>query len=461
MAAWGRSPSGTVRPDDPLRARISRRRPFQLVVLGFAMAIGAGAALLMLPVASTGAAASPTTAVFTATSAVCVTGLVVVDTATAWSAFGQVVILVLIQLGGLGIMTFASLLGLVISRRLGLRTRLVAAVSTRAVGLGDVREVLRGVLRVTVIVELATAVLLTARWMLAYDEPVGRAAWLGVFHSVSAFNNAGFALFSDNLVGYAADAWICVPIAIAVIIGGLGFPVLIEVWRQHRRPGRWSLHTKLTILTTAVLVVGGWAFFLVAEWTNPDTLGRLDGPGRVLAAFFQGVMPRTAGFNSVDTAALRDGTWLGTDVLMFIGGGSASTAGGIKVTTFAVLLFLIWAELRGDPDVTVFDRRLAPSAQRQAVAVALIGVAAVVAPTIVIALTSDLAAAQVLFEVISASGTVGLSTGITAQLAEPHQLLLAALMFLGRLGPITLGTALALRERNRLFRHPEGMPIIG
>lgn len=443
------------------RSHNPRRRPFQLVASAFAVTIGAGAVLLMLPVASTGASADVMTAVFTATSAVCVTGLVTVDTGTAWTGFGQAVILVLIQLGGFGIMTFASLLGLLISRRLGLQTRLATVAATRSVGIGDVRTVLAGVARVTLAVEAVTAVVLTARWFLAYDESLGRALWLGVFHSVSAFNNAGFSLFSDSLVGYVSDPWICLPIIVAVVLGGLGFPVILELWRQHRRPSRWSLHTRITVLATAVLVPVGTVFMLVAEWGNPATLGRLDLPGKVLASLFQGVMPRTAGFNSLDTSAMRDGTWLGTDVLMFIGGGSASTAGGIKVTTFAVLIFVIWSELRGDPDVTVFDRRIATTVQRQAVSVGLIGVGVVVAATIAIALTSPFSVDQVLFEVVSASGTVGLSTGITAQLSPWQQLVVVTLMFLGRLGPITLGAALAMRERQRLFRRPESAPIIG
>ncbi len=439
-----------------------RRRPFQVIVLGFLAAVVIGAVLLSLPFASAdGRSAGVLTAAFTSTSAVCVTGLIVVDTATAWSGFGQAVILALIQVGGFGIMTMASVLVLLLSHRLGLQSRLSAAASTRTLGLGDVRSVLVGVARLTVLVETVVAALLTARWVLTYDEPFGRALWLGVFHAVSAFNNAGFALFTDNLIGYATDPWICLPITIAVLIGGLGFPVVLELWRNHRRPRRWSIHTKLTVLMTAVLVPGATVFMAVAEWGNPATLGRLDVPGRVLAAFVQGIMPRTAGFNSIDTAQMHEGTWLGTDVLMFIGGGSASTAGGIKMTTFAILAFVIWSELRGDPDVTVFDRRLSPATQRQATAVALVGVAAVVIPTLVISLTSTLRLDEVLFEVISASGTVGLSTGITAQLHPAHQVLLAMLMFLGRLGPLTLGTALAIRERHRVFRYPEGAPLIG
>ncbi|WP_149203150.1 TrkH family potassium uptake protein [Actinotalea subterranea] len=448
-------------PSRGTRERNLRRAPGQYVVLGFLGAVAVGTVLLSLPVAATGGGNGLMAALFTATSAVCVTGLIVVDTATAWSGFGQAVILGLIQVGGFGIMTLASLLGMLISRRLGLQSRLTAASATRSVGLGDVRSVLVGVARITLTVEAAVALMLAARFVVGYGESVPRALWLGLFHSVSAFNNAGFALYTDNLMGFVADPWICLPVTVAVIIGGLGFPVVIEVLRQHRRPARWSLHTKITMLMTAVLVPLGSLFVLMAEWGNAATLGPLSLPGKLLASLVQGVMPRTAGFNSLDTSQMSDGTLLGTDILMFIGGGSAGTAGGIKVTTFAVLGFVIWAELRGDPDVTVFDRRLAATSQRQAVAVALLSVATVIVPTIAITLTSDLDLGDVLFEVTSAFGTVGLSTGITAGLDPGHQLILVVLMFIGRLGPVTLGTALALRERQRLFRRPESAPIIG
>jgi trk system potassium uptake protein TrkH len=444
------------------RVRLGLHYPGRVVVAGFAVGIVIGTALLMLPVARAGpGGASWLEALFTATSAVCVTGLAVVDTATYWSGFGQVVILVLIQVGGFGIMTLASMLGLLISRRLGLSSRMLAAAETKNAGLGDIGRVVLGVARITVVVEAVTAGVLAARFALTYAEPLPRSLWLGVFHAVSAFNNAGFALFSDNLIGFATDPWICLPIAAAVIVGGIGFPVILEVLRQHRRPRRWSVHTKLTLVVYGALLVAGFVFVTVAEWSNPGTLGRLDPAGRVLAGLFQSVMPRTAGFNSVDPGAMNTGTLLGSDILMFIGGGSAGTAGGIKVGTFAVLLVAIIAELRGDPDVNLFDRRLNPAVVRQALSVALLGVAAVVGPSLVIAMTSPFTLDQILYEVVSAFATVGLSTGITADLAPTHQLILVALMFTGRLGPVTFASALVLRERRRLFRHPEGRPLIG
>jgi potassium uptake TrkH family protein len=453
-----------------------RRRPAKVVTLAFLGAIAAGTALLSLPVATTGQRASFVEALFTATSATCVTGLIVVDTETFWSPFGQAVILVLIQIGGFGVMTVASLLGLLLSRRLGLRTRLVAAESTHSVGLGEVKQVMLGALRFTIVAELLLAMVLTARLVVGYSESLGHAMWSGIFHSVSAFNNAGFSIYGDSLIRFVTDPWVCLPISAAVIVGGLGFPVLLELWRLQRTkrgpeqrsllryPSRWSIHTRITLLTTAVLLTVGTLFFLVVEWGNPRTFGPLDVPGKVLAAFTQSVMPRTAGFNSIDTADLNHGTWFFTDMLMFIGGGSAGTAGGVKVGTFAVLAFVIWSEVRGDPDVTVFDRRLAPTNQRQALTVALVAVAAVVIPTLVITVSVSpevFPLDRVLFEVISAFSTTGLSTGITADLAPWHQCILVVLMFLGRLGPITLGTGLALRERQRMYRHPDSAVIIG
>ncbi len=438
------------------------RHPGQLVVAGFAGAIAVGTLLLLLPIARTGeGGATFVQALFTATSAVCVTGLVVVDTPTFWSGFGEVVILALIQVGGFGIMTLASLLGLLISRRMGLRTRLTAAAETKTVGIGDVRTVLIGVARVSLIFESITAVLLAGRFVIGYDEPIGRAVYLGVFHSISAFNNAGFALFTDNLMPFVTDAWICLPIAGAVIAGGLGFPVLFELRRQLLRPARWSLHTKLTMYTTALLLFLGTVFVTGSEWRNPGTLGALDFSGRLLAGFFGAVMPRTAGFNSLDVSEFSSGTLLGMDVLMFIGGGSAGTAGGIKVTTFALLFFAIYAEVRGEPTVNIFDRRVEPRALRQALTVALLGVGAVIAATLLLVELTRQSLDVVLFEVISAFATVGLSRGITADLPSLGQYVLIALMFLGRLGPITLVSALALRDRRRLYQLPESRPIIG
>jgi trk system potassium uptake protein len=302
---------------------------------------------------------------------------------------------------------------------------------------------------------------LTGRFWLGYGEPFGRAAWLGVFHSVSAFNNAGFALYSDNLVGFVDDGWVSLTVTLAVIAGGLGFPVLLELVRTPARPGRWSLHTKLTLTMTWALLAVGTLAVLAFEWSNPATFGRLDLPGKLLAGFFNGANPRTAGFNSVDYAAMEESTWLVTDILMFIGAGSAGTSGGIRVTTFAVLVLMVAAETRGRSTVNAFGRRIPEGAQRQALSVTLIGLGAVVAATLAITAQSRLPLSSTLFEAFSAFGTVGLSTGITPQLPLSSQNLLILLMFLGRTGPITLATALTFREREPRYRYPEDRPIIG
>lgn len=447
----------------PVRVRRPRfRHPSQVLVVAFATPIALGTVLLMLPMAAaTDTGTRVLTALFTATSAVCVTGLSTVDTATQWTRFGQVVILVMIQVGGFGIMTFASLLGLLVSRRMGLRSRLTVAAETKTLGMGDVRVVLRGVLTVTLLIETVETVALSLRFLIGYKLSPADALWHGAFHAISAFNNAGFALYSDNLMQFVVDPWICLPIALAVIVGGLGFPVLFELRRNPFGLRSWSLHTKLTVLMTVLLLILGSIWLTANEWNNPGTLGALHPPGRVLAGSFQAVMPRTAGFNSVDIASMKQSTWLGTIVLMFIGGGSAGTAGGIKVTTFVVLLMAILAEVRGETSVNAFDRRLNSRVIRQALTVALLSIAAVVVSTFAVMEMTKLPLAEVLYETTSAFATVGLSTGITAKLPTAAQLLLIALMFLGRLGPITLVSALALRDRERRYQLPEGRPVIG
>jgi len=445
---------------------MTRRRrfalhPAQVVVVGFATAVLAGTVLLLLPISSEGEQPSFVDALFTATSAVCVTGLTVVDTPTYWSQFGQVVILLLIQLGGLGIMIFASLIGLVLARKISVRSRLNTATEAKAVGLDDVRGLVRRIVFISFIAESVTFLLLFARFLLGYGYGVGDAAWYAGFHAVSSFNNAGFSIYSDNLIGFASDPFICLPIAAAVIFGGLGFPVIMQLWREFRRPLHWTMNTRLVLWATLILLAGGTAYITIIEWDNAATLGALDPAARVLAGFFHSVQTRTAGFNSIDIAAMHPESWLGMDVLMFIGAGPAGTAGGIKVTTFAVLFFIIMTELRGEGAVNIFGKRLSRAVHRQAITVALIAVAAVMGGTLALMLMTGIDLDRVLFEAISAFGTVGLSTGITAGLPDAAKLVLVALMFLGRVGPVTLGSAIALRDRRILYEYPKERPAIG
>ncbi|GGT53645.1 TrkH family potassium uptake protein [Streptomyces purpureus] len=441
--------------------------PARTLVTAFGAVILLGAFLLMPPVSSQdGGATGFVTALFTSTSAVCVTGLVVVDTGTYWSGFGEGVILALIQVGGFGIMTMASLLALLVSGKLRLRLQLTAAAETKSFGIGDVRRVLLGVAGTTLAVELAVGGWLALRFRFGYDQPIAESAYSGLFHAVSAFNNAGFGLHVDSLTPYAQDPWVTLPIALAVILGGLGFPVLLELLRHRTRrrvTGRrtWTLHTRMTLLATLVLLLTGTVLTCLLEWTNPGTLGRFDWDEKLLNGFFHSAMSRTAGFNAVDIGAMHASTLLMTCTLMFIGGGSAGTAGGIKVTTFAVLAAAIAAEVRGEPNSTVMGRRLAPHVLRQALTVALLAVGLVIGATLALLTVSSAPMEAVLFEAVSAFGTVGLSTGITADFPDSGQLVLILLMFVGRLGPVTLVSALALRERTRRYQLPEERPVIG
>jgi trk system potassium uptake protein TrkH len=443
--------------------RRALRYPARIVPLAFLAAIMIGTGLMMLPAARAEPGHAPfVTALFTATSAVSVTGLGVVDTPTYWSGFGLLLITVLSQLGGFGIMTMATLLGLLVSRRLGIRSRLMAQAESSGLIQGNVRGVLFRVAIVMLVSEAFITVVLTLRFWLHYDYPLPRALWEAFFHAVQAFNNAGFALYSDSLVRFVADWWICVPLALGVLAGSIGFPVLFELAREWRTPGAWSTHTRLTVWGTLLLSVAGFLIFLSFEWSNPSTLGPLGLSGKVLAAFTQDVMTRSGGFNSLDLGSLNTETIAVTNGLMFIGGGSASTAGGIKITTFLLLAFVIWAELRGEPDVVIRRRRIAEETQRQAITIALLGVALVASGTLaLIALTEGVPFDRALFEVTSAFATVGLTTGITPTLPPAAQIVLVILMFVGRVGTIAVGTAIALNTRRRHYRYPEERPLVG
>ena len=304
---------------------------------------------------------------------------------------------------------------------------------------------------------------LALRLRFAYDYAWSDAAWHGLFHSITAFNNAGFSLYADSLTRFATDVVVIGVISVAIVVGGLGFPVLVDLY-EHRRERRWpllTLHSRMTIVATACLLVAGVVWVGVAEWTNPATLGRAGVLDKGVLAGFASVSPRTAGFNAIDVGAMTDVGLLGTMVLMFIGAGSAGTSGGIKVGTFSVLALLVWSQLRGTEDVTVFRRRISGLVQREATTVILLGFASVVAAVVVLLGTSPFPLRDAAFEAISAFGTVGLSTGITPMLGGVSQLVLIAIMLIGRVGPVTLGMALVLKRRDARIRYPEEAPLIG
>lgn len=441
--------------------RIARRSPARLAVAVFATVVAVVTLLLYQP-AATASGERPTLveAFFTATSAVCVTGLTVVDTATFWSPFGQAVILVAIKVGGLGVMTLASILGLAVSRRIGLTQRLLTASETKTNRLGEVGGLIRAVIVASVTLEVALALILFPRF-LTLGVPVGRSAWEAVFLAVSIFNNAGFVIMPEGMYPYVGDWWMCLPIVVGTFVGAIGFPVILNVWVNRHSLHRVALHTRLTVVTSALLVALGTLFIGAFEWFNTKTFGLLPVGDRILASLVAGVTPRSSGFSTVPIGDMREATWFLTDALMFVGGGSASTAGGIKVTTLAVMVLAIVAEARGDRDVEAFGRRIDPPTLRLAVAVAFIGATLVGIATLLLLTMTDLTLDVILFEVISAFATCGLSTGITHTLPEGAQVTLAVLMFFGRTGTMTLAAALALRNRRRVIRLPEERPIIG
>ena len=355
------------------------RRPGRIVPVLFSTLLTIGTVALCLPISRTNADEAPNVlaAAFTAVSASCVTGLSVVDTATHWSTFGQVVIMLLIQVGGFGIMTMATLLAILVGGRLGLSQRLIAQGETHASSMGNVKAILRTVGVTVLVTELSIALVLAIRFYVGYGYSVGASLWQGLFHSISAFNNAGFALYSDNLTGFNQDIWIIGPICAAIVAGGLGFPVFYELYRRWRTPDKWTVHTRVTILGYFSLLVIGCVGFAVSEWNNPNTIGPMSVWGKTINALIGGITPRTAGFNAIDYGKVNHETLALDDPLMFIGGGSAGTAGGIKVGTFILLAFVIWNEIRGERDVVVGNRRVPSDTLRQAVTVVLLAIGVV------------------------------------------------------------------------------------
>ena len=442
------------------RVRSRGRHPTQLVVLAFSIAIAVGTALLLLPVAHrSGQHPGVVRTFLTATSAVTVTGVAAVDIEN-WSLFGELVLLALVQIGGFGIMTIGAVLALLASARLGLRQRMVTQAELGAVSAGDMRQLVGAIARLTVVVELGVAVMLGLRfWQSGTEEPV-RAFYSGLFHAITAFNNAGVSLYPDSLTRFRSDGFVILVVTLAIIVGGLGFPVLVEL-RRRRGWRRWTLHTKLTMFMTAVLVIVGPLTILVFEWSNRGTLGTLGVVDKLLASWLQGVSPRSAGFNTISYAAMNPHTLMVVLGLMFIGAGSASTSGGIKVSTFALIGAAVWSELRGDADTSVFRRRIPVVAVRQAITVVILSITTVFAATLGLLVLADIDVFEGLFEATSAFGTVGLSLGVTGRLNAPAQVLLSLVMLAGRVGPTTFAAAFVVRERQRLYRHPEERPIIG
>lgn len=437
-------------------------RPAALVAGGFLIAIAVGTVLLALPVAhAPGQQVGWTDALFTATSAVCVTGLIVVDTGSAFSLFGRTVIALLIQAGGLGILTLGGLAALLVGSRVGYRQRLHLQRQVGALHLGGVVRLVRGIVLVVVTAEVALTLVLWPR--LAAEHGLLGGLGVAAFHAISAFNNAGFSTYQDSLARYVGDAWIALPIVGAFVLGGIGHHVLLDgVARLRGGRARMSLHARMALSMTALLLVAGTVAVAAFEWRNPATLGALAPLERLLAAVFQAATPRTAGFFVVDVGAMQPATLAVTMLLMFIGGSPGSTAGGIKTVTFFVLIGSAWSWSRGHGELEIWGRRLAAELVVRAGVIAFLAALVVGAGfTALLAIDPQLGFAPLLFESVSAFGTVGLTMGVTPELSEGGRLVVVALMLIGRLGPLTAAVALLERSRAKLVSRPAEDVMIG
>ncbi|MEO6114798.1 MAG: potassium transporter TrkG [Pseudolysinimonas sp.] len=453
---------------------VSVSSPARFAILVFALLVGVFTLLFSLPVATSSGHQAPfVDALFTAVSVVCVTGLSSVDMATFWSPFGHLLVFLGVEIGGIGVLTFASILGLVISRKLGLRQKLVAAgdanplrlhrgpvSESQAVRLGETGGLLLTVATSVLVIEAAVALLLFPRMLLNGVDP-WTAAWQSVYTAAMAFTNTGFLPSSDGLAPYVHDVWFLVVLMIGVVFGAIGFPVIYALRRGWRTPRRWSLHVKLTLTTFGILLVGGAIVYFLIEFNNPQTMAGMDPGQRILQSFFLSTMARSGGFATFDTNHLGSAGLLVTDILMFVGGGSASTAGGIKVTTLAVLFLAAFAEARGNDDTDVAGRRIPQDVLRVAVSVVIWAATIVSTATIVLLVITGDRLDRVLFDVISAFATCGLSTGFAEHASPAAQYVLAATMFMGRIGTVTIAAAIAASSRGRLYRRPEERPIVG
>ena len=448
---------GVSRILNPYRWHLST---YQILVLGFAGLILSGVALLMTPYASkSGDSLRFVDALFTATSAVCVTGLVVVDTGTYFSVFGQSVILLLIQIGGLGVMTVATLVAVLSGKKINLKERLLIQEATNQLDLAGVVRLTLYIIRATLLVELVGGTILALRWFQDFGL---KGIYFGYWHAVSAFCNAGFDLFGEyrSITGYVGDLTVNGVIASLIVVGGIGFPVVADLW-NCRQTRRFSVHTKVVLTTTVLLIVLGAGFIFVAEYGNAKTLSDLPPADKVMASLFQSVTARTAGYNTVEIGLLREGTLLAIIFLMFVGASPSSMGGGVKTSTAAILFISLVGSVTGKRDPLAFGRQIPQQTVYKAFTIVTISVMLISLVTLTLSFTEAAPIFSLLFEVTSAFGTVGLSTGITPKLSDAGKVLITLTMFAGRVGTLTLLMALALRPRKERLKYPEGKIVIG
>lgn len=453
---------------------VTTASPARFAVIVFLALIALFTTLLSMPIASaTSTATAFADALFTAVSTICVTGLTTVDMGTHWSPFGLTVIYIGVNVGAMGVLTFASILGLVISKRLGLRAKLIAASDTnplrahggpvnegQTVRLGEVGALLATVALSTLIIEAVIAVMMYPSLLIAGVAPM-RALWEAPYYAAMTFTNTGFTPNPDGLEPFLHDYFFLSLMMLAVFLGSIGFPVIYTLWRQRWHVRLWSLHAKLTIITTVLLFLIGGVVFLSLEFDNPNTFGDRNAWDTIFQSFFLSGMTRSGGFSTIDISQLHGSSLIVGSMLMFVGGGSASTAGGIKVTTLAVLALAVWSEAKGRSSVQAFGRRIPSDVQRVALAVVAWGATIVAVSTVTVAQITKAPVGDVLFDVISAFATVGLSSGVTDAAPDPAKYVLAVTMIMGRIGTVTLAAAVAATSRTQLYALPVERPIVG
>ena len=436
-----------------------RINPPQALALGFAGLIFFGGVLLNLPMASqNNESIGFVNALFTSASSVCVTGLVVVNTAYHWTLFGKTVILILIQMGGLGFMTMATIVALIVGKKITLKERLVIKEQLNQETMSGLVRLTKYVILSTFVIEGIGALLLSTRFIPLYG--LGKGIWFSIFHSISAFCNAGFDILGESMVPFVGDYVVNLTICGLIIVGGLGFSVFIDI-SKNKKIKRFHLHTKFVIAITIILIFGGTLILYILESKNPLTLGNLGFGEKILAAFFQSVVPRTAGFNSVNISALYDTTLFLIIILMFIGGSPGSTAGGIKTTTFGTLALTTLSVIKGEKDVVAFNKRISYEVINKSLAIIMVGLLLVVSVSFVLTITEDANFLHLLFETTSAFATVGLTTGVTPNLTDFGKVMLILTMYAGRVGPLTMAFAFSRKHKHANYKYSEGTIIVG
>lgn len=442
------------------KGNLIKLHPAQILVVGFATLIFIGTLLLMLPIATyeEGQGLNFIDALFEATSAVCVTGLVVVDTGSTFTVFGEIVLLILIQVGGWGFMTTGIFMFIILGKKIGLKERLLLQDSLNVFSLAGVVQLVKKIILITLTVEMIGAIALSIRWSL--EMPVGTAIYYGIFHSISAFNNAGFGLEPDNLSKWVGDPTVNIAITFLFISGGIGFTVILDIWRK-RSIRKLSLHSKVALLMTVILNIVGFLIIFASEFNNAATIGNFELGDKLWASYFQGVVTRTAGFNTIDIGAMTLSSQVFMMALMFIGASSGSTGGGLKVTTFAIIIFAFWTVLTNKDDVNIFKRRISWQLVNKALSIMVTAMLFIFLIFFLLTYTEKAAMNEILFETISAFGTVGLSTGLTYELSPIGKLLITIMMFIGRLGPLTMAFALLKTRKEAKVRYAEEKILIG